>query len=182
MPVFGPGLLMCAAWVPIFCPKYGLQAVQLFVSASLRPVTLELERFHECLLSGASAEMRQDQCTQFKKNEVQQQADMRPRRRGGSIAERWQGPKRGIAFRRQDQTLLELCERGFQTWGIGMSLTCLEAGTGHGMLRLVIFVHVDLDLVDGGARLGTGSLPFLFGLTQCTVTSSRVILVWFCPR
>ena len=43
-----------------------------------------LERFHECLLSGASAEMRQDQVA-FKKNEIKQQADMRPGRRGGIL-------------------------------------------------------------------------------------------------
>ena len=42
-----------------------------------------LERFHECLLSGASAKNAARSSHAFKKNEVKQQADMRPRRRGG---------------------------------------------------------------------------------------------------
>ena len=42
-----------------------------------------LERFHECLLSGASAKNTARSSHAFKKNEVKQQADMRPRRRGG---------------------------------------------------------------------------------------------------
>ena len=42
-----------------------------------------LERFHECLLSGASAKNAARSSHAFKKNEVKQEADMRPRRRGG---------------------------------------------------------------------------------------------------
>ena len=46
-----------------------------------------LERFHECLLSGASAKNAARSSHAFKKNEVKLQADMRPRRRGGYSSE-----------------------------------------------------------------------------------------------
>ena len=53
---------------PFSGPKYGVGA---------------LERFHECLLNGASAKNAARSSHAFKKNEVKQQADTRPRRRGG---------------------------------------------------------------------------------------------------
>ena len=53
MPVFGPGYWRVQ--LPILVPKYGLQARAKNAGA--------LKRFHECLLSSASAEMRQDQVT-----------------------------------------------------------------------------------------------------------------------
>ena len=91
VPVFGPDSLTSAARVPIFLgPKYGLQVgarntilTHLVVSASLATSAGALERFHECLLSGASAKNAARSSHAFKKNEVKKQADMRPRRRGG---------------------------------------------------------------------------------------------------
>ena len=85
------GLLTCAASVPILGPKYGLQvgAKNTILTAIICVRFLAtsragaLERFHECLLSGASTKNAARSSHAFKKNEVKQQADMRPRRRGG---------------------------------------------------------------------------------------------------
>ena len=71
VPVFGPGLLTCADRVPIFGPKIRTPSrgqkhnsdCNYLCPLLWRPVALDLERFHECLLSGASAETRQDQVT-----------------------------------------------------------------------------------------------------------------------
>ena len=73
VPVFGPGLLTRAARVPIFGPKIRTPSrgqkhnseCNYLCPLLWRPVALELwsGSFHECLLSGASAEMRQDQVT-----------------------------------------------------------------------------------------------------------------------
>ena len=73
---------------PFLDPNYGLRVgaknwLQLFVSASLATSRAgPLERFHECLLSGASGKNAARSSHVFK-NEVKQQADVRPRRRGG---------------------------------------------------------------------------------------------------
>ena len=80
--------LTCAARVSIFGPKIWTPSKNTILSAIIRvrfwrPVARALERFHECFLSGASAKNAARSSHAFKKNEVKQQADMRPRRRGG---------------------------------------------------------------------------------------------------
>ena len=90
---------------PFLGPKYGLQVgakntilTELFVSASLATSRAgALERFHECLLSGASAEMRQDQVThsrRMKSSSKQicahaEETDTVPKKKGNQGVKLW---------------------------------------------------------------------------------------------
>ena len=86
--VFWPGLT-CAAGASIFGPKTWTSRrakstiLTAIMSASLATSRAgALERFHECLLSGASAKNAARSSHAFKQKEVKQQADVRPQKRG----------------------------------------------------------------------------------------------------
>ena len=75
VPIFGPKM-----WTPSRGEKHNSDS-NYFVSApSATSCAGALERFHECLLTAKNAARSSHA---FKKNEVKQQADMRPSRRGG---------------------------------------------------------------------------------------------------
>ena len=112
VPVFGPGLLTYAARVPIFRPKIWTPSrgqkhnsdCNYLCPLLWRPVALELwsGSMNVCWVV-LPRKTWQDQVTHSRRMKSSSKQICAHAEEADTIAERWQGPKRGITFRRQDQ-------------------------------------------------------------------------------